>query len=226
LCFSQYIIIFLGTGLLGLSLSRLQYDVTVSEYNEPISVVCQSPSSVYTILSDNITRHNEKLSDDDDENKVQIFPLNWSESARDIHNWTHDKVNNKNAGGMCTEYDLVLGTDVFFDPTLVLPLLNTASLLTKTGTGTCLFCMQIRCKDSHQLFLEQVTNYFDSYRDISEEVYDITGCAWGRYVECLVFEMKGGKRSSCSSSSDVSATNTCHKRLSGEDVESGKKKKK
>jgi hypothetical protein len=152
-------------------------------------------SSVYQLLHDNITHHNEQQHEQqkshDETNKVQIFPLNWSEGVKDITN----RINESNHSNTpCVEYYLVVGTDVLFDPSLVLPLLNAASILTKTVTGSCIFCMQIRCKDSHQVFLEHVTDYFDTYCDISEDVYITTGCAWGRYVECFMFEMKGGKK--------------------------------
>jgi hypothetical protein len=53
--------------------------------------------------------------------------------------------------------------------------------------------MQVRCQDSHDLFLKHAADYFDSVEDISEEVYGIQGCGWGRGVECFVFRMVGGK---------------------------------
>jgi hypothetical protein len=216
-----------GTGLLGLALSRLlKYRVTVTEFSGPLGAESQEPSSVYNLLQRNITRHNKKQNDVMSD--VQIFPLDWSEAIRDINNWidTQNNADNKccsdddndnninsisdNNHDISTEFDLVLGTDVLFTPSLVVPLLLAASLLTKADTGTCLFCMQIRCEDSHQLFLQKAGEYFDSFRDISEEVYETTGCAWGRYVECFVFEMKGGRESAATTNENGKKRKNIH----------------
>ena len=179
----------LGTGLLGLSLSRLNFNVTVTEYNESPD---DTKSSVFQLLHDNVTQHNERMSQKSDEKIVSVYPLSWDKSNRDIRHMASSAINIDNRESI--DFDFVVGTDVLFAPHLVEPLLNAASILTKNNTGTCIFCMQIRCKDSHQLFLEKVGEYFDTYQDISEEVYATEGCGWGRHVECFVFEMKGGIR--------------------------------
>lgn len=156
---------------------------------------------------------------------VKIHALDWSESVRDIHNWTSDSDRDGlDEDSKAHEFDLVVGTDVLFSPDLVLPLLKTASVLTKPLTGTCIFCMQIRCRDSHQLFLESVKEYFDFFRDVSEEVYATAGCAWGRHVECLVFEMKGGRRQ-CASLPSLSAESKKRKGIGATDCPGEKKKK-
>ena len=210
--------------MLGIALSKLNCCVAVTEYNNPAP--CDDKpvtlSSVYKLLSENTASHNsiqqdsERNSEVINDNEVKIFPLDWSECCRDMNSWIRCE------GLYKVEHDLVLGTDVLFTPTLVHPLLNTASILTKTDVGTCIFCMQIRCKDSHELFLSSVGQYFDSCRDISNDVYETAGCSWGKHVECLVFEMKGGKRklrnnsmspsTSCDDEKEHSNETSCKKR--------------
>lgn len=222
--------------MLGLALSRFRNHVTVTEYSDTErehNAQSQAPSNVYELLQTNVMTHNEKTKLENESkpimeqhNPVNIFPLDWSEGARDINNWTHDPNNTttssfssiKSSKNNCIEYDLVLGTDVLFSPSLVRPLLRTASLLTKSATGTCLFCMQIRCQDSHQTFLDIVNEYFDSCCDISETVYDTVGCAWGRFVECLVFEMKGGKQRNNANTEEFSSASVDSKKRKSVDA--------
>jgi hypothetical protein len=101
--------------------------------------------------------------------------------------------------------DTILGTDVLFATRFVRPLLETlqylstapsppASDASETDTDTLktvniYLCVQIRCAASHELFLEEAPSFGFDVHDISDEVFAVQSCAWGRDLECKVFRM-------------------------------------
>mmetsp|Transcript_23112 Transcript_23112/g.33858 ORF Transcript_23112/g.33858 Transcript_23112/m.33858 type:complete len:330 (-) Transcript_23112:30-1019(-) len=177
-----------GVGFLGLVLSKLKYSVTITEFDERSR--CSSPASgVYELLEKNVLEFNSGLNNLKE--AVRVCRLDWTRSRQDITEWVNAGIFSQNE--LQSGFELVVGTDVLFSPALVRPLLSTASQLTREVSGECMFCMQIRCEDSHKLFLEAAHEYFDCVRDISEEVYTTPGCEWGKAMECLVFRMTGGK---------------------------------
>ena len=180
-----------GVGLLGLVLSCVgMFDVTLTEYDDETSSISPTSDSVvssgvYALLEANVKAHNyEKRQGLLTGKEVTVHRLDWTKPFEETPAcWDATKATDH-------KYDLVVGTDVVFTPSLVRPLLRTAASLTESS-GRCVLCMQIRCAESHELLLTCASEYFDCVTDISEEVYCTEGCDWGRAMECLVFELKG-----------------------------------
>ena len=145
-----------GCGLIPLALNRT--------YNWP-SVGSEIGGEVLDLLTSNVSLN---LRSNNPDNNVKVQQLDWT------------KFEKIEEGG---EYDLVTGTDVIFRVDLVVPLLNVLSGMTKPITGMCYLCCQKRCPDSHEFFLEKLNEggWFDSWEDVSEEVWGVV--EWGRGVE-------------------------------------------
>jgi hypothetical protein len=202
-----------GTGMLGLVLSRLGlFDVTVTEYYDDMddmaSKSCHAaPVGVFDLLERNVFRHNLMQStptkkkdplaqSSSNDSEVKVRRLDWTKGLQDIASW-------EESAPTTMQYDLVVGTDVVFTPSLVRPLLITAAALTKPS-GRCVICIQLRCTVSNELFISLMSEYFDSALNISESVYDTPGCEWGRHMECFVYEMKGPvKQTECGKSGSI-----------------------
>ena len=81
-------------------------------------------------------------------------------------------------------FDLIVGTDVVFVPSLVEPLLQTLQFMSHDATVVYL-CVQIRCPDSHELLLQKAVDYQWSVQDVSQEEFSKTPeCVWGLAMEC------------------------------------------
>jgi len=97
-------------------------------------------------------------------------------------------------------FDVIVGTDVVFAPTLVSPLLKTLALMSRATTAIYL-CLQVRCADSHRLLLERAGEYGFRVEDASDDFRDVPGCSWGEELECKLLRLfpagkdgKGAKR--------------------------------
>ncbi|GMI41909.1 hypothetical protein TeGR_g1678 [Tetraparma gracilis] len=94
------------------------------------------------------------------------------------------------------EFDFVTGSDVIFNEALSRPLLETLSLYTKSKKrgGICYLCCQVRCEAAHDKLLGEGGEWFDEVQEISEEVWAVEGCEWGKGGGCRVWRMVGGKK--------------------------------
>jgi predicted nicotinamide N-methyase len=85
-------------------------------------------------------------------------------------------------------FDTIVGTDVIFAPSLVEPLLQTLQYMSHEQTVVYL-SLQVRCPDSHRLFLETASQYGWELKNISSELSSIAECAWGLQMECHLLQM-------------------------------------
>lgn len=116
--------------------------------------------------------------------------LDWTNARQDVSAWARTLDLKKSETKKGLVFDLVVGTDVLFNQELVAPLLTVASVL---ASKTFILCAQIRCAESHRIFLTRAPDFFESCENITEEVCATKGCEWGREVECLVFKLTNPK---------------------------------
>lgn len=102
--------------------------------------------------------------------------------------WNHVERHAKNASLKPHSFDAIVGTDVIFTPSLVKPLLQTLQYMSHENTVVYL-CLQVRCPDSHALFLETASQYDWEIQDVSSELASIPDCAWGLQMECFLLRM-------------------------------------
>ncbi|GMH93665.1 hypothetical protein TrVE_jg2053 [Triparma verrucosa] len=127
------------------------------------SVIATEIGSVVPLLSCNISSNN--LS-----SKVTVTPHDWTVP------WSSPRSS------------LVLTTDTLFSSSLVIPLLSTlkSALLPH---GTVYICSQERCLDSIAKLITEGPEYFDDFREVSEEVWEVVD--WGREVGGRVWRGRG-----------------------------------
>ena len=135
--------------------------------------------------------------------KVSVRQLRWDAYEEDIkschnhddlhddHNDLHNDNHNNNEKNDLDPhtFDTIIGTDVIFAPKLVKPLLETLCKMSHERTNIYL-CVQIRCQDSHALFLKMAKEEFDlECNDLSSEFSLIPSCAFGVELECHLFHL-------------------------------------
>jgi hypothetical protein len=86
-----------------------------------------------------------------------------------------------------SSFDSIVGTDVIFTPALVRPLLQTMRSMAHDDTVIYL-CLQVRCADSHTLFLEEARNIF-GFEVEHIDLNDIPECQWGVELECILLRL-------------------------------------
>ncbi len=89
-------------------------------------------------------------------------------------------------------FDSIIGTDVIFSTSLVKPLLSTLRKMAHDGTNVYL-CVQVRCADSHALFLKKTAKYGFVCNDITEELKSIDACKFGLELDCKLFLLTRSK---------------------------------
>ena len=85
-------------------------------------------------------------------------------------------------------FDLVVGTDVFFDAALVAPLLDTVMSLLAPG-GAVYLCFQERCAASHAELLKLAPQRFEEVRNLSAELAATKGCAAAGALDCWLLRL-------------------------------------
>jgi hypothetical protein len=84
---------------------------------------------------------------------------------------------------LSSRFDTILGTDVIFAPDLVDPLLETCRTYSHPTTQIYL-CVQIRCPESHRMFLERAPSYGFRLQDFTQKLCCFPSCSWAMYLEC------------------------------------------
>jgi predicted nicotinamide N-methyase len=156
-----------GCGLVGLGVHRSKTIATKV-------IVTETPPVMNNLLA-NIERNypskTKPLS-------LQAVPLDWKDYETDC----------AKAQIRPHSIDTIVGTDVVFSTTLVLPLLETLRYLSHKNTVIFL-CLQERCKDSHRLLLETAKDHDLMVQDISDDVASLPTCEWGKDLECKVLKL-------------------------------------
>lgn len=160
-----------GVGFLGQSLAACGCCESV--------VLTETPEVLVNLqanLERNITESNV-LKD-----KLSACALDWTSSETDIAAATTLQPHS---------IDTLLGTDVLFAPNLVEPLMATAERLSHSKTIWYL-CVQIRCAQSHALFLAKAPDFGFVVESISDDVFATDSCQWGKALECYIFRISRG----------------------------------
>jgi predicted nicotinamide N-methyase len=90
-------------------------------------------------------------------------------------------------------FDVIVGTDVIFNTTLVEPLLKLLWSVAHANT-TVWLCMQERCPDAHAVLMDKVSVYFDM-RDMSSHLAAAPGCKSAAELECFLLRLTRRKDS-------------------------------
>ena len=141
----------------------------------PRRVVLTETANVMENLLNNIHR-NAHVS-----KKAVGCQLDWNHVQRDAQT---DASSSLRPGS----FDTIVGTDVIFAPSLVKPLLQTLQYMSHENTVVYL-CLQVRCPDSHRLFIETASQYDWELENISSKLASIPECAWGLQMECCLLKM-------------------------------------
>ena len=160
-----------GCGLLGLVLSRLGCDVTLTEVPEALQN-----------LKLNV-KANMEDSEEGEERRARAVQLDW----------TSDSDVMAVGKGMEAGYDVVVGTDVVFSKALVDPLLRCIHSLSGPHT-TVWLCLNERCRDAHAELLNRASLFFDLV-DRSEQLRETDGCSSAEELELFLFRLTGRKKS-------------------------------
>ena len=109
-------------------------------------------------------------------------------------------------------FDTIVGTDVIFTPSLVKPLLATLQYMAHEKTKVYL-CLQIRCEDSHKLFLATASDYNWKVKDESKKELGTTPeCSWGLQMDCHLLKLTRTSSKKRKSIMPASAEETSRKR--------------
>jgi hypothetical protein len=162
-----------GCGLLGLVLSRLGCDVTLTEVPEALQN-----------LKLNVKANMKESEEGEGEGRrARAFQLDWTREA-DV-----EEVGKGMGGG----YDVVVGTDVVFSKALVDPLLRCIHSLSGPHT-TVWLCLNERCRDAHAELLKRAGLFFDLV-DRSEQLRETDGCSSAEELELFLFRLTRRKES-------------------------------
>ena len=130
--------------------------------------------------------------------------------------WTNYRDQAQAASLQAHSVDTIVGTDVVFSPSLVEPLWQTLDYLAHERT-VIYICVQIRCAVSHQLLLDQASNYRFLVQDITHDTEkddedDGEERAilprWAQDLECFLFRIQRVEETSL----DRGARKRAHKR--------------
>jgi predicted nicotinamide N-methyase len=120
---------------------------------------------------------------------VSVRQLRWDALKEDIHACQHD-MNSDDLNPHT--FDTIVGTDVIFSPSLVKPLLKTLRKMSHEQTNIFL-CVQIRCEDSHTLFLKKAAKYDLLCVDITEKLNEFPSCSFGLELDCKLLHLSVNK---------------------------------
>lgn len=85
-------------------------------------------------------------------------------------------------------FDTIVGTDVIFSTSLVKPLLKTLRKMSHDETNIYLV-VQVRCEDSHALFLKKASKYDFNCLDCSEKLSEFPSCSFGLELDCRLLHL-------------------------------------
>ena len=115
--------------------------------------------------------------------KISARQLRWDAYKKDIQQCQLDTSTNSNDDLDPHTFDTIIGTDVIFSTTLVKPLLKTLRKMCHTESKIYL-CVQVRCADSHSLFMKKASKYDFECQDCTHELHDFPSCSFGLDLEC------------------------------------------
>lgn len=181
-----------GCGMLGLVLAA---------NNLCTKVVMTETTEVLKNLKDNVEFNSTSKNGCCPQYKVSVQRLRWDKFEKDI----------KKCKGMGLtdldpqSFDTVVGTDIIFSTVLVKPLLKTLRKMIHDKSNIYL-CVQIRCADSHELFMRKASKYGFKIRDCTNDLESIPYLKWGLEMECKILHMtvidKSNKKRKKSSKND------------------------
>eukprot|EP00697_Spironema_sp_BW2_P008308 gnl/Spiro4/22876_TR11287_c3_g4_i1.p1 gnl/Spiro4/22876_TR11287_c3_g4~~gnl/Spiro4/22876_TR11287_c3_g4_i1.p1 ORF type:complete len:277 (+),score=24.79 gnl/Spiro4/22876_TR11287_c3_g4_i1:57-833(+) len=154
-----------GCGLLGLVLAHMGFRVVLTD----------AETATLRNLNGNVQRNSAGLAT---ETLPCAMQLRWG-SEEDVHTVR---------ARVPTGFDVVVGTDVLFATRLVEPLLWSIWSLSSEHTDVWM-CMQIRCADSHALFLETAPRFFEELVDESHLLLDVPSATFAAELGCLLFRL-------------------------------------
>lgn len=180
-----------GCGLLGLVLAA---------HNRCKKVVMTETTEVLESLKENVELNTITKNGWCTQNMVSVQRLRWDKFEKDI-----DKCKSMGHTDLDPQsFDTVIGTDVIFSTVLVKPLLKTLRRMTHDNSNIFL-CVQIRCTDSHELFMRKASKYF-KIKDCTDELESIPTLKWGLEMECKILHItiinKSNKKRKKSSNKD------------------------
>ena len=157
-----------GCGMLGLILAATNvYDM----------VVLTETTDVLSNLQQNVKANYHTSRSKKRKTIVHTKQLRWDELQSDVDDVLQE-----------SSFDIIVGTDVIFTPILVRPLLQTLRYMSH-DTTIIYICVQIRCQESHTLFLNQAKQYNFEIKDISNHYHTIPSCTWGKELDCILFQL-------------------------------------
>jgi len=157
-----------GCGLLGLVLAYNGCDVVCTEATETLSVLQGN-------FTDGVTSSVKKAG-----GSIRAQLLRWEEPS--------DRVALSTDPDTPIDFDVILGTDVFFDKALVAPLLETMVSLAHRDTVVWL-CFQERCAAAHDELLKLAPSYFNAVENASERLAATPGCAAAATLDCWLLRL-------------------------------------
>ncbi len=127
---------------------------------------------------------------------VSARQLRWDAYKDDIKKCQSDKADNGSCGDAGSRnddldphtFDTIIGTDVIFSTKLVKPLLKTLRKMAHDETKIYL-CVQVRCADSHKLFLTKANNYGFTCIDRTNDLGRYQSCSFGLELECKLLQL-------------------------------------
>ena len=189
-----------GCGMLGLilSASKLAKNVVMTETTEVLPNLEEN-------VSFNLKQKGQKKRGGHDREqytfpcctnkKISVRSLRWDELDQDIKNCQEDGSNDLEPHS----FDTIIGTDVIFSTRLVNPLLESLQRMSHERTKVYL-CVQVRCADSHAMFLKEASKYGLAVSDCTDELNDVGQLKWGLALDCKLLSLsviieKGGESS-------------------------------
>jgi predicted nicotinamide N-methyase len=173
-----------GCGMLGLVLaaSGLCKKVVMTETQDVMANLIKN-------VEFNTTLPNKACSS----KKISVRQLRWDAYKEDIQHCQSDVGADTNTKTGSTDldphtFDTIIGTDVIFSTQLVKPLLKTLRKMSDVQTNIYL-CVQVRCADSHSLFLEKASKYDFICTDRTEDLREFPSCSFGLDLECKLLHL-------------------------------------
>ena len=166
-----------GCGMLGLILasSGLCSKVIMTETKDVMANLLQNVE--YNITKDPTDANLRK--------KISVRQLRWDKHKKDM-TYCQNEVKSDDLNPY--SFDTIVGTDVIFTPSLVKPLLKTLRKMSHKRTNIYL-CVQIRCEDSHGLFMKKAKKYDLECSDCTERLKDFPSCSFGLELDCKLLHL-------------------------------------
>jgi len=113
---------------------------------------------------------------------ISVHQLRWEECKKDAVSSSSSSKTGLGADDLSPHsFDTIVGTDVIFSKNLVKPLLKTLRRMSHSHSVIYL-CVQVRCAESHSLFLELIPKYDFDWCDRTSQL----GGGWVADMECIL----------------------------------------